>query len=363
VAFHSFASNLVWVDTNGALDIFIRDLQTGATDLISLNSGGGQGNGDSGNPRVSADGRYVAFESLAVNLVAGDTNLAWDAFVRDRQAGTTERMSVNSAGDEGNRDSALTSISGDGRIVAFTSDASNLVPGDANNYCDYDGDTQPDNCTDIFVHDRQTAKTQRASVATAGTEANDGSYSPSLTADGRYVGFESDATNLVAGDTNFSTDVFFHDLGDGDADGQWDPFDNCPGRPNADQSLPDWPVPADDSDCDGFAAATEQFLGTAPPAGCPATGIADGIDNDGDTSIDELNEGANDENPDPWPPDANDDQDADIGDLMQLFGGGKLLINSGNPLYQARSDFTADGDLDVGDIPRGFKDTILKRCV
>jgi hypothetical protein len=351
LTFHSLASNLVAGDTNGFFDVFVRDRQAGTTERVSVNSAGGQGNSHSGNPKISADGLFVAFESFALNLVPGDTNFAWDAFVRDRQSGTTERVSIDSAGDEGDSDSGIASISGDGRFVAFESFAINLAPGDINGVWD------------VFVRDRQTGKTQRVSVDSAGSEGNDGSYDPSISAAGRYIAFDSDATNLASGDSNAATDVFVHDLGDGDADGQWDPFDNCPTWANADQSPPPWPVPPDDPDCDGSTDAEELFMGTAPSAGCPATGVADDIDNDGDTAIDEPGEGGNDESPDAWPPDADDDQDSDIGDLMLLFGGGKLLIGSDNPLYQARSDFAGDGDLDVGDVLKGFRYTILKRCV
>lgn len=117
-----------------------------------------------------------------------------------------------------------------------------------------------------------------------------------------------------------------------------------------------------DTDGDVFSDGAELFVTTDPLAACAATGVADGVDNDGDTAVDELGEGANDESPDAWPPDADDDQDSDIGDLMMLFGGGKLLIGSDNPLYQARTDFAGDGDLDSGDVLKGFRYTILKRC-
>ena len=111
-------------------------------------------------PSISADGRFVAFESLASNLVPGDTNGVGDVFVHDRQTGTTERVSVSSAGTQGNGDSAVPSISADGRFVAFVSVASNLVPGDTNGRLD------------VFVHDRQTGTTERVSVSSAGTQGN-----------------------------------------------------------------------------------------------------------------------------------------------------------------------------------------------
>ena len=199
VAFFSVASNLVPGDTNSAWDIFVHDRQTGATERVSMATGGAEGNGWSQNSSLSADGRYVAFVSAASNLVPEDTNGKPDAFVHDRQTGATERVSVATGGAEGNSDSDRPSISADGRYVAFFSVASNLVPGDTNS------------AWDIFVHDRQTGATERVSMATGGAEGNNGSAYPSISADGRYVAFESTASNLVSGDTNGSVDIFVHD--------------------------------------------------------------------------------------------------------------------------------------------------------
>jgi Tol biopolymer transport system component len=200
VAFWSLASNLVQGDTNGTADVFVRDGQTGATTRVSLDSAGLQGNAGSGDPSISADGRYVAFDSGASNLVPGDTNGAQDVFVHDRQTGTTMLVSVDSSGLQGNRHSSRPSISADGRYVAFTSDAANLVPGDTNGI------------TDTFVHDCQTGATRRVSVDSAGLQADGASYGfPSISADGRFVAFENAATNLVPGDTNGWEDVFVHD--------------------------------------------------------------------------------------------------------------------------------------------------------
>src|SRR5262249_35604831 len=139
VAFDCDATNLVSGDTNGEGDIFVRDRQTGVTERVSVSSTGEQqqGNHIYGTPSISSDGRYVAFVSSATNLVPGDTNGKSDVFVRDRQMGTTERVSVSSTGDQGNDDSSgaaasandfAPSISADGRYVAFVSLASNLVP-------------------------------------------------------------------------------------------------------------------------------------------------------------------------------------------------------------------------------------------
>jgi Tol biopolymer transport system component len=199
VAFQSFASNLVSGDTNNTLDVFVHDRQTGQTTRVSVASNGTQGNGLSAHPSLSANGRYVAFASSASNLVSGDTNGAEDVFVHDRKTGRTTLVSVASDGTQGNGESAFPSISDTGRYVAFFSSASNLVSGDTNF------------ASDIFVHDRQTGRTTRVSVASDGTQANDGSGVLSISANGRFVAFESVATNLVSGDTNNSQDIFVHD--------------------------------------------------------------------------------------------------------------------------------------------------------
>jgi Tol biopolymer transport system component len=136
VAFDSTASNLVPGDANGRFDVFVHDRVTGTTTHVSVGSDGTQGNGDSLRPFISADGRYVAFDSTASNLVAGDTNGVQDIFVHDRVTGTTTHVSVASDGTQGNDDSVGPSLSGDGRFVAFLSWASNLVPGDTNGAVD-----------------------------------------------------------------------------------------------------------------------------------------------------------------------------------------------------------------------------------
>ena len=200
VAFRSYASNLVSGDTNGAVDIFVHDRQSGQTERVSVASDGVQGNDYSSYLSISADGRYVAFRSSASNLVSGDTNGYWDIFVHDRQSGGTTRVSLASDGAQGNYGSSYPSISADGRYVAFMSAASNLVSGDT---C----------CSDIFVHDRQSGQTTRVSVASDGAQGNNHSWYPSISADGRYVAFHSYASNLVSGDTNSAPDVFVHDRG------------------------------------------------------------------------------------------------------------------------------------------------------
>ena len=199
VAFASVASNLVEGDTNGTCDIFVRDQQIDVTERVSVSSAGEQGNSWSQVPSISADGRYVAFASSASNLVEGDTNGTYDIFVRDRQSGETRRISVSIAGEQGNGLSWYPSISADGRYVAFESDASNLAEGDTNGY------------DDVFVHDRQSGETRRISLSSAGGQGNNDSYYPSISADGRYVAFVSEASNLVEGGTNNVQDVFVHD--------------------------------------------------------------------------------------------------------------------------------------------------------
>ncbi len=224
VAFQSQASNLVAGDTNGVADVFVRDRQLGATEIASLDDGGGQGDGDSGDPVLSPDGRFLVFRSVATSLVLGDSNGAADVFVRDRQMGTTDRASVDGGGAEANGASDAPVISPDGRWVSFESDATNLVAADANA------------ATDVFLHDRTTGLTVRASVG-GGIEGDDFSVSPSVSGDGRYVAFHSQASDLVPGDTNGALDVFVRDrftgttervsLGPGGIEGDGDSINPC----------------------------------------------------------------------------------------------------------------------------------------
>src|SRR5439155_1129649 len=194
--------NLVTGDTNAVSDAFVYDRVTGTTERVSVSSAGAEANGTSFAPAISADGRFVAFPSEATNLVPGDTNGATDVLVRDRRTGTTERVSVSSAGAEANGTSFTPAISADGRLVAFASEADDLVIGDTNQ------------AFDVFVHDGMTGTTERVSVDSTGAQANAASiehFCPALSADGRFVAFESDATNLVPVDTNAATDVFVRD--------------------------------------------------------------------------------------------------------------------------------------------------------
>lgn len=204
VAFRSQATDLLPGDTNGFADVFLRDVVTPSTSVVSVaDLTGAQGNGDvAAGTAVTPDGRYVAFASYASNLVPGDANGKCDVFVRDLVDGRTELVSISTAGAQGNEESGggswMLAISDDGRYVAFASLASNLVDGDTNE------------AWDVFVRDRVASTTTRVSVSTAGNEGNDdaGFYSVALSADGLTSAFDSYADNLVPLDTNGGPDVF-----------------------------------------------------------------------------------------------------------------------------------------------------------
>lgn len=205
VIFPSTASNLVAGDTNGKPDIFRRDRQTGTTTLVSVGMSGLPANGNSGTDRgwaISADGRYVAFGSEASNLVTGDTNNTSDAFVRDLQAGTTQRVSVGAGGAQADGGSGNPSLSADGRYVAFFTVAPNLLTNGQS--------------AGLVLHDRQTGANEIVDVNTAGEPADSSGNEPAVSADGRYVIFTSDASNLSTDDTTPSpegtdSDVFLRD--------------------------------------------------------------------------------------------------------------------------------------------------------
>jgi Tol biopolymer transport system component len=203
VAFYSTASNLAQGENNGAWDIYLHDRVDGTTTRISRGLGGGAANGPSEDPAISADGRLIAFESRASNLVADDDNDRMDVFVHDRSIGTTTRVSVGRNGAEANGDSRDPDLSPDGRFVVFDSAASNLVPNDTNRK------------RDIFIRDLVTNKTQRVSLNSGGTQGNGDSGNPVVSANGRFVAFDSRARNLVKGDTNGSADIFLRDRKNG----------------------------------------------------------------------------------------------------------------------------------------------------
>jgi Tol biopolymer transport system component len=164
-------------------------------------------NGDSMSASISDDGERVAFYSYATDLIPGDTNGAEDVFVKFRVdqgmpvgiAGPVVRVSVASDGTEADGDSYDPMISGNGEFVVFRSRATNLISGDTNGVWD------------IFVHELASGQTERVSVASDGSEADGSSFSPQISDDGRFVVFRSNATNLVAGDTNQRFDIFVHD--------------------------------------------------------------------------------------------------------------------------------------------------------
>jgi len=203
VAFDSTASNLVAGDTNRTSDVFVRDLAAGTVRRVSLGSAGTQSNGHSYHPALSADGSRIAFDSTATNLAPGVTTESWrEVYVRDLSTGVTALASGDSTGHPGGAFSGDPSISADGRRVEFASDSARLVPGDTNGY-------------DIFVHDLATGAMRRVTVDSAGGQADGDTVSASISADGTRVIFRSDAANLVPGDTNGAADIFVHDLSSG----------------------------------------------------------------------------------------------------------------------------------------------------
>lgn len=203
VAFESSASNLLSGEAVSnhvfIIGVFVHDRQTGATERVSVSGAGQRADQNSFNPAISGDGRFVAFTSPATNLSPGVDYGVGNAFVRDRLESKTELISVGMDGDSGNLDSGWPAISDDGRFVAFASQASNLVPGDTNDR------------SDVFVRDRSSAAMERANVSDSGSES-DGEAHPAvaISGDGRFVAFESSATNLVPGEAN-PIDVFLRD--------------------------------------------------------------------------------------------------------------------------------------------------------
>jgi Tol biopolymer transport system component len=324
VAFHSDATNLVVNDTNGANDVFVHDRQTGTTSRVSVSSLSGQGNLESRLASISLDGRFVAFQSAATNLVSGDTNGRTDVFVHDRQAASTVRVSLAWNGAQSDLNCTAASISGNGQFVAFTSRAGNLVPGDINldwdifvhdrlsaitecvsitpsgqtgsgecfegvlssdgRYVAFDSrasnlvPSDSNNSDDVFVRDRLLGQTARASVSSAGAQGNGHCWRPAISADGRFVAFQGLANQLVAGDSNGSWDVFVNDrlrpcYRDSDLDGFGDPQ-------VMDQS-------ADPGCASGFVDNASDCDDTNPSVYPGAPELCDGLDNDCDGSTDE----------------------------------------------------------------------------
>jgi len=261
IAFQSQAANFVDGDTNGAYDIFVRDLVLGETNRISVDSNGIESSTSSSRfPSISGDGRYVAYQSSA-DFVADDTNALQDVFVSDRMTGETTRVSVDSNGAQSLLgDSSFPKLSQNGRYVTFSSTASDLVSDDTNGV------------SDVFVHDTLTGEVSRISVASSGEQAiNGASVLPDISADGQIITFESAATNLVSNDSNALVDAFVVDSGftdavvdtDTDSDGIPDSVDQ-------------------DSDNDGILDAIEVGIDPSNPTDSDNDGIVDSLDSDSD---------------------------------------------------------------------------------
>ncbi|HEV7535086.1 MAG TPA: calcium-binding protein, partial [Acidimicrobiia bacterium] len=212
ITYQSTATNLVSSDANGTVtDVFMRDLDTGQTTLISTNAAGAQSDKATDSPSISADGRWVSFDTKATNFNPADAGGDIDVYVKDLQTGAIDQASVQSGGAQATGTNGSTSvgadstISSDGRFVAFWSDASSLVPGDTNgSSCA----TPP--CTDVFVRDRVANTTTRV-TSTNGVQGDEDSYSPALSNDGRFVAFDSKANSLdPSAAPNSGEDVFVH---------------------------------------------------------------------------------------------------------------------------------------------------------
>lgn len=186
VAFRT-ASKLLPGDADNTEDIFLRDIQMGTTSLVSvMQNGSSQPDKPAAQPSISKDGRYVAYAGWSDNIVPGDTNRSIDIFLRDVQAGTTKRVSVNSKGQQANFDSLHPDISSDGQYIVFSSVANNLIRFD------------PNQSQDVFIHYRDFGVTRLVSrVSYAGAPAMGGeSHQPAISGDGKSITFVSRATNL-----------------------------------------------------------------------------------------------------------------------------------------------------------------------
>lgn len=203
VAFLSYSTNIVTGDTNNRADCFVRDRLLATTRRASVSSSGAEANDDSLVALISGDGNVVAFESEAKNLWPADMNNRPDVFVHDLRTGITECVSINLGGATARESSALFGISADGTRVCFRSGSDDLVPGDTNG------------AVDFFVRDRVAGVTTRVTIRSDGTQANGNSHGGGISSDGRYVAFQSDATNLDAADADANTDIYRHDLSNG----------------------------------------------------------------------------------------------------------------------------------------------------
>jgi hypothetical protein len=198
VAFESYATNLVPLDSNFWGDCFLRDRLLGTTERVSVSSSGVQAHLGAKKPSMSVDGRFIAFESQSSNLVLGDFDGVDDVFVRDRATGVTELVSKTTAGVAVGGDAP--SISADGRFVSFVSSSPQLIPHDLNNHAD------------VFVVDRLTGAAHVAGRDAGGDLGDGDARQPALSGDGRWVAFGSLATNFAPNDNNNLLDYFVHDV-------------------------------------------------------------------------------------------------------------------------------------------------------
>jgi uncharacterized repeat protein (TIGR01451 family) len=204
VAFTADATNLDPADTDVLEDVYVKDLLTGELVLASTTADGVKGNGENSELSLSADGTVLAFTSTATNLDPADTDSLPDVYVKNLLTGEITLASTSDVGDKGNAGSSGPSLSADGTLVAFSTDASNLHPADA------------DGITDVYVKSLLTGDVALASTSDMGDKGNGGSFSASLSADGTTVAFNSGATNLDPADPNGGWDVYVKSLLTGD---------------------------------------------------------------------------------------------------------------------------------------------------
>jgi Tol biopolymer transport system component len=225
VIFESFMGNPFPQSFDGRGGIYLHDTVMGRTEIVSPLGQGNPANGSTYLAEISSNGRYIVFLSTADNLVPGDTNTVCtnrftgatglnceDIYLYDRENGTTERISVLPDGTQGNDRAEQAKISNDGRWVAFTTSASNFLPTDPNDgACYYPPTDSQVNCPDLFLRDRETGAVTLISKANDGTPGNMGASLTDISADGRFITYDSESDNLVPGDTNGLRDVFLYD--------------------------------------------------------------------------------------------------------------------------------------------------------
>lgn len=201
VVFSSNATNLVPSDTNAQTDVFLRDTLTNAITLVSVDSSGNQGNGLSSLPTISGDARFIVYSSTATNLVANDTNATGDVFRYNVATGVTERVSVDSSGNQANDESYRADTDTEGRFVVFVTKSTNLA-----------AVTDSNSAWDVVLKDMNTGTVKYVSQSDTGTVGNSNSGNPKISCNGRFIVFSSGASNLVTGDTNGWADIFLTDM-------------------------------------------------------------------------------------------------------------------------------------------------------